>query len=586
VLTQELIDQALAKAVERYENGRLGEAVGICQKLLLISPTHTPSLRLLGTMALQTGHYGDAVDYIGRAAAGHPENADLCHLLSIAQLRLGHLPEATANARRALALGKDRNPAEMHCTLGVALAASGKRDDAAQQFAEALRHEPDRVDAHLNFAAILAERGQWPDAIAHYRAALLHDPGNTVARVDLACALAESGEPDMAAEEEREVQRLAAADPTARQGIGLALITAGRAAEAIAQFRGAVAAEPQSAHAHYGLALALLLLGNLKEGWREYEWRWELAVQKLYARPFRQPQWRGEDLTGRLVVLHAEQGLGDSIHFCRYVPLVAERSAGVCLEAPFELVRLLQLSFAGQKISVRPRMASFPGVGDLPAADFHCPLLSLPDVFGTSLETIPATIPYLRPDPAQAAAWARRFAGLPHPRVGLIWGGRPNNAHDRLRSIALARLAPLAAVAGVSFVSLQKGEAAAQAAAPPPGMALHDVAGDLQDFADTAAAISALDLVITVDTAVAHLAGAMGQRVWVMNRRYTDWRWLLEREDSPWYPSLRLFRQPHHGDWDTVIARVATALQAFADAIRLGHDRANSSSSSAPYPPP
>jgi tetratricopeptide (TPR) repeat protein len=571
-----MIDEALAKAVERYRSGRLGEAVGICQRLLQLSPTHTPSLRLLGTMALQTGHYADAADYIGRAAARHPNDAELCHLLSVAQLRLGHLQEATATARRALALGGSSGRADMHCTLGVALAAGGRRDEAAEQFAEALRHEPDRADAHLNLAAILAERGEWAEAIRHYRGALRHDPGNAIARFELACALAEAGEPDSAAAERREVERLAAADPAARHDIGLALITAGRAEEAFAQFRAGVADEPQSAQAHYNLALALLLLGHLPEGWREYEWRWQLPVHQLLARPFRQPQWRGEDLAGRVLVLHAEQGLGDTLHFCRYAPLVAERSAGVYLEVQPELVRLLHLSFASDKLRVRPRGAGFPGIEHLPAADFHCPLLSLPAVFGTGIETIPARIPYLRPDPGEAAAWARRLAALPRPRVGLVWAGRPTNAQDRLRSIVLSRLAPLAAVSGVSFVSLQKGEAAAQAAAAPPGMVLHDIAAGLHDFADTAAALGALDLVITVDTAIAHLAGALGRRVWVMNRRYTDWRWLLEREDSPWYPSLRLFRQPRHGDWDAVIARVATELQAFASAATLRHDRPGS----------
>jgi tetratricopeptide (TPR) repeat protein len=575
VLTQEMIDEALTKAVERYQSGRLSEAVGICQRLLRLSPTHTPSLRLLGTMALQTGHYADAADYIGRAAARHPDDADLCHLLSVAQLRLGHLPEAIANARRALALGNSPSPAEVHSTLGVALAAAGRSDEAAGQFAEALRHDPDRIEAHLNLAAILAERGQWSEAVDHYRDALRHDPGNVTAHFDLACALAEAGEPDLVEAAQREVQCLAADDPGARRSLGLTLITMGRAAEALAQFRETVRIAPDSAETHYSLALALLLLGHLPEGWQEYEWRWGLPVHQLYARPFRQPQWKGEDLAGRVLVLHAEQGLGDTLQFCRYAPRVAERSAGVYLEVQPELARLLHLSFASDKLRIRPRAASFPGIEDLPSADFHCPLLSLPALFGTSIEDVPATIPYLRADPGQAAAWARRLSALPRPRVGLVWAGRPNNSQDSLRSISLTRLAPLAAAPGVSFVSLQKGEAAAQAAAPPPGMVLYDIAAELHDFADTAAAIAALDLVISVDTAVAHLAGALGQRVWVMNRRYTDWRWLLEREDSPWYPTLRLFRQPRHGDWDAVIGRVAAELQAFAAAVDLGHHRVN-----------
>jgi tetratricopeptide (TPR) repeat protein len=559
-----MVNDALAKAVERFKAGRLGEAVGICQQLLLIAPTHAPSLRLLGTMALRTGHYVDAADYLGRVAALHPKDPDLRHLLSNAQLRLGHLNEAIANARLALTLETSQNPAELHCTLGVALVAAGRRDEAAAHFADALRSDPDRSEAHFNLASILAEQGRWREAVDHYRAVLRQDADNVMAHFELACALAEAGEADAARAEEREVERLVAADPGARHSIGLALISAGRAEEAFAQFREAVRADPQSAQAHYSFALALLLLGRLPEGWREYEWRWQLAVHQLYARPFSEPQWTGQDLAGRVLILHAEQGLGDTIQFCRYVPLLAERCAYIHLEVQPELVRLLHLSLGSDKVGVRPRMASFPAVDALPPGDYHAPLLSVPQCFETSLETIPAAIPYLRPDPAQVAAWATRLSPLPRPRVGLVWAGRPNNAQDRLRSIALARLAPLAAIPGVSFVSLQKGEAAAQAASPPPGMVLHDITAEFNDFADTAAALMALDLVITVDTAVAHVAGALGRPVWMLNRRYTDWRWLLERDDSPWYPSLRLFRQPRHGDWDAVIADVAHALQLFA----------------------
>jgi hypothetical protein len=264
-----------------------------------------------------------------------------------------------------------------------------------------------------------------------------------------------------------------------------------------------------------------------------------------------------------VLLLHAEQGLGDTLQFCRYAPLAAAR-ARVVLEVQAPLARLL---------------SSLPGVSQviargeaLPAFDAQAPLLSLPRAFGTTIETVPARVPYLAADPDQAAAWGRRLAALPGLKVGLCWAGEPRAgfpelaAIDARRSISLAALAPLAKVAGVSFVSLQKGAPAAQAADPPPPMALFDYTAELADFADTAALVENLDLVISVDTSVAHLAGAMARPVWLLNRFDTCWRWLLDRQDSPWYPTLRLFRQTTPGDWTSVIADLRQALHILASA--------------------
>ena len=261
----------------------------------------------------------------------------------------------------------------------------------------------------------------------------------------------------------------------------------------------------------------------------------------------------------RVVLVHAEQGLGDTLQFCRYVPLVAAGSKLV-LEVQAPLRRLL---------SGLPGIAAIVARGDrLPPYDAHAALLSLPLLVGTRLPTIPCEIPYLAADPRDCARWRQRLGGLSGLRVGLVWAGgfRPDQpwaaAVDRRRSMALAQMAPLAAIAGVSFLSLQKGEPAGQALSPPAGMVLHDFTAELADFTDTAALIEALDLVISVDTAVAHLAGALGKPVWLLNRFDTCWRWLLDRDDSPWYPSLRQFRQPVAGDWASVMAAVSAALAA------------------------
>jgi hypothetical protein len=302
------------------------------------------------------------------------------------------------------------------------------------------------------------------------------------------------------------------------------------------------------------------LVGRFEEGWKEFEWRWKTKQTSGGLRDFSAPLWSGEPIGDRVILLHAEQGLGDTLQFCRYVPLIAS-GARVVLEVQAPLVRLL---------SRLPGIMEIVARGDnLPSFDLHCPLLSLPRALGTTLETIPAATPYLAADPARAANWRDRLTGLDGLRVGLVWAGgqrlaQQNIAAGRRRSIALDTMAPLGGVSAVSFISLQKGEPAAQTTNPPRGMALHDFTADLHDFEDTAALVTNLDLVISVDTAVAHLAGALGKPVWLLNRFDTDWRWLLNRDDSPWYPTLRQFRQPSPGDWNTVIHDARVALQRLA----------------------
>jgi hypothetical protein len=304
--------------------------------------------------------------------------------------------------------------------------------------------------------------------------------------------------------------------------------------------------------------MALLLSGRFEEGWKEYEWRWKTKMWSSGAREFSAPLWSGEAIGDRTILLHAEQGIGDTLQFCRYAPLIA-RGTRIILEVQAPLVRLL---------SRLPGVMQIVARGDnLPPFDVHCPLMSLPLAFGTTLDTIPAATPYLSAAAVLAADWQERLAGLDGLRVGLLWAGAqrlnfPAGATvDRRRSVTLKALAPLGEVSGASFVSLQKDGPAAQAADPPHGLVLHDFTADLHDFEDTAALIVNLDLVISVDTAVAHLAGALGKPVWLLNRFDTCWRWLLNRDDSPWYPTLRQFRQPRSGDWNSPVCAARDALQ-------------------------
>jgi hypothetical protein len=329
----------------------------------------------------------------------------------------------------------------------------------------------------------------------------------------------------------------------------------GRYEEAMPCLERAIGLRPDLAIIHWNRAIALLLEGRLTEGWAEAEWRF--AYTPALRRDFPQPAWDGRsDLAGRTILLHAEQGLGDAIQFCRYAPMVAARGGGdrVVLECQPELAALL---------TTAPGVAQVVRRGDpLPPFELHCPLLSLPHRFGTTLATIPAAVPYLTPDPDKVRAWQSRLAADgPGRKVGLAWAGSPGHANDRQRSCRLSDFAPLANVPGVTFYSLQLGPTGEQATNPPPGLRLLDPTADLRNFADTAALVANLDLVISVDTAVVHLAGALAKPTWVLLPFNPDWRWLRDREDSPWYPTMRLFRQSERGNWKSTIERVASELR-------------------------
>jgi hypothetical protein len=389
--------------------------------------------------------------------------------------------------------------------------------------------DPKLAQAHCNLARVLGGLERLDDAVASYREALRLDPGYV----------------------------------NARNNIGIELTRLARYDEALAELDEALRLDAANAPAHANRAVLLLRLGRFAEGFAEYEWRWRTRPPKSPPRDFAQPQWNGEDLRDATLMLHAEQGFGDTLQFCRYAPLVARGCAKVFLEVPRPLLRLLRQSLAAENLEVVPRLTDFPATQALPRADYHCPLLSLPRVLGTTVDDVPAAVPYLAADATVVAAWSQRLTELPGRKVGLVWAGLPQYADDAQRSLPLAQLAPLGAVSDVTFVSLQTG-AAGQAITPPAGLTIHDASPGLRDFADTAALVAALDLVVSVDTAAAHLAGALGKPVWLLNRFDTDWRWMVDRAESPWYPTMRIFRQPQRGDWNSVVAQVRAELARFA----------------------
>lgn len=585
-----ILADLLRGALRHFQAGRLPQAEADLRRVLASDPDNVDGLHLLGLIAARAGRHDAAAHLIGKAVMLKPDFADAQFGLANALRDIGRLDDAAARYERCIALKPDF--AEAHSNLGNVLRTKGKPEEAAACQRRALAISPDFAVAAYNLGNALRDQGNLEEAVAGYGRALEIRPDFAEAYRNQGNAFREMGKLGDAVQS---LERAIALNPNladAHSNLGLALMDLGRLDEAVAScrravtlnpnvadhhnnlgsvlrqageldealacYRRAVAVDPKLARSHFNLGLTLLLLGELAEGWREYEWRWRGGARHLTPRSFGRPQWQGEGLEGRTLLLHAEQGLGDSIQFVRYAKAAAERGGRVIVAAPRPLSRLL---------------ATVDGVAEcvsdgerLPPFDCHLPLMSVPGLVGTTLETIPADVPYVSADATAAAAWGQRLSDLPGPKVGLVWSGDSwqhdpgANIVDRRRSIALERFSPLLAVPGVTFVSLQKGGAAAQLADLPPDLRPLDFMAEIDDFADTAALVANLDLVITVDTSVAHLAGAMAKPVWILSRFDGCWRWLLDREDSPWYPTARLFRQTRPRDWDAVIAAVAAKL--------------------------
>jgi hypothetical protein len=391
-------------------------------------------------------------------------------------------------------------------------------------FRQAVRLRPQSPEAHNNLGMVLAELARYAEAEPCYQEALRLRPGFADAHANFGNAYKEQG----------------------------------RLEEAVASYDIALAYRPDSVSAHWNRALARLQQGNFADGWAEYEWRWQRKQTPM--RPFRQPRWDGAPLAGRTILLWMEQGLGDMIQFIRYAALLQEQGGRVVVECPGFLIPLIPL------FSTCPGIAQLVAEGSpLPDFDVHAPLMSLPHLCRTTLTSIPATVPYLFANDALVAAWARQLARYEADyRIGITWQGNPHHRHDRYRSIPVQLFAPLGQLPGVRLINLQKGSGIDQLASSGDRFAVIDLLSE-QDpavaFMDTAAIMRNLHLVITVDTAIAHLAGALGVPVWTAIAAIPDWRWLLDRADSPWYPTMRIFRQQEFGNWREVIDRMAAEIR-------------------------
>ena len=436
---------------------------------------------------------------------------------------------------------------------GGAALAQADRAGARQAFRAALRFDPAQSDAASNLAALANEDAQWQSGEALAREALATAPEHVAANTNLGNALHAQGQHIAATSAFRAAL---AADPTAGDawtGLGLALQAQGLMQAAITALRAAVQATPACPIAHLNLSHALLAAGQLREGWAEMEWRTARRI------PLPGVPWRGEPLYGRRLLLHEEGGFGDMLQFARYIPLIIQRGGQVILRSHAPLHRLF---------AALPGVAVVDAADPLPPHDLHCNLMSLPKLLGTTLATIPPPLP-LRVDADRVAAWRHRIASGTRRVVGLVWAGAPRGnqpalaAMDARRSLHLAALAPLGGVPDIVLINLQHGAVSTQIASS--GLTIFDAMPEMTDFADTATLTAACDLVISADTAMAHLAGSLGVPIWLLDRYDGCWRWLKDRDDTPWYPGMRLFRQTAPGDWENVVAEMASSLSDMAD---------------------
>jgi Flp pilus assembly protein TadD len=501
------LSAGIAAARRLEEAGRIAEAEAAYLAILKDEPREVSALNLLGLLCHRQGRHREAADLIGRALTLQPNDVQALANLGAVQMSLADGVAAIASFRRAAELAPDHAPAWRN--LGLALLENREPAAAAEVFAGIARAHPGRAQG-------------WND---------------------LGAARHRAGDADGAAAALREALRLDARLAGAWCNLGAVQNDQGLDHAAIASFSQAIAIEPSHIDAHVFRGACLLRQGQFAEGWQDYDWRLKQRRGPRVDRGFHQPRWQGEDFTGRRLLIHAEQGLGDTIQFMRYLPLVKARGGAVIFEVQAPLRRLIVQSPAMDGIELVAEGKA------LPQFDLYCPLLSLPRIFATELSTIPTCLPYLAGDPVLHPPLPARSK---HRRWAIAWAGNPRHPADRLRSLPGSALDRLAELHNVEFVSLQMGSAAR-----PEILPLIDAAPYLADFAVTAAVLAGADLVIAVDTALAHLAGAMGKPTWLLLPHVADWRWLTARSDSPWYPNLRLYRQPQPGDWTSVIEQIA-----------------------------
>ena len=546
------IGQALNEAVALQRQGQLRDAEKIYSRVLKAVPDNFDALNLLGAVKLQQGQIGEAQRLLSAAVKANPRAAGTWCNLGQALHALKRAPEALDCLDKARALAPDDlNILNQHANVLITLA---RPEEALAEFQQVLARAPNHIEARLNSGLARAMLGFQQQALVDFDAALQFAPGHPGVHYNRGVALIKLGRYAEAVEANGRALDIAPDYANAWLNRGKALMQLNCSDEAITNFAESLELRKDFSDAHFNTALALLTRGDYARGFAEYEWRWRrtgMPAQKSRGKPL----WLGEyPLARKTVLLHAEQGLGDTIQFARYAPLIAASGAKVVLEVQRELQALMRRLDGVSAVIARGEAS--------PPFDVHCPLGSLPLALHTEPATVPAQTPYLSVDEARLTKWSARLEARPRPRIAIVWAGNPSHDNDRNRSIAFARLAPLFA-APASFIGIQRDVRPEDAAPLAAESRVTQIGAELEDFSDTAAVLALCDLVIAVDTAAAHLAGAMGRPVWVLVPFAPDWRWTREGETTPWYPTARLFRQTALGDWDGVIAQVAGELKQF-----------------------
>jgi tetratricopeptide (TPR) repeat protein len=512
------IPEVFVVAVQQYDAGHVAEAEQICRQIVAADASCGSAWNFLGVIELKRHDLASATKFLQEALRLHPNFADA------------------------------------HNNLGLVLQEQRRFDEAESCYRRALELQPEFAEAHHNLGLTIHDRGNPADAIEHYRRAIALKPESAHPHVNLGNALKVQGDLDAAAACYR---RALAAKPNfaeAVHNLGSVQLAQGDYRGALGSYEQAVRLEPDFAEAHKNLSQLRLLLEDFDGGWREYEWRWKTG--ELPPLQYSHPRWNGEPLAGKTILLVAEQGLGDTIQFIRYASLVASQGARVLLHCQQPLVPLVHTCPSVDELFVTD--------DPLPSFDYYIPLLSLPGIFKSDLRTIPAHVPYLSTDSSLVEHWKAMLAPIHGFRIGINWRGRPGNDDFCLRDIPLHELAQLATVENVQLISLQKGEGQDELRAAGDRVRVLDLGDRLDEssgaFLDTAAVMKNLDLVITSDTSIAHLAGALGVPVWIGLPFVPNWRWFLNRSDSPWYPTMRLFRQRSRCNWANVIDEMCEAL--------------------------
>ncbi|MBS1258709.1 MAG: Cell division coordinator CpoB [Candidatus Scalindua arabica] len=548
--------------------GNFSEAEVIYNNIIERTPDYVEGHINLGAVLQEQGKLDEAIKCYNRAIPLKPDYAEAHYNLGNALKRKNEFDEAAASYSQAIKLNPDY--VQAHSNLGTVLQEQGKLVEAVSSFRKAIELKPEYAEAHSNLGTVLQEQGKLREAAESFHLAAELNPNHAEVHNNIGTFLMELGKPDEAIESYEKAITLEPDHAEAHNNLGAAFQEQGKFNEAIPYYKKAISLKPDYAEAHMNRSFVLLLTGNLEEGWPEYEWR--LHTKDRVPRSFQQPLWDGTPLDGRSILVHAEQGIGDTIQFVRYLPMVQAKGGHVIFECQKNLFRLLEnsegLNDIIQKASTSEENSYF---------DVQVPLLSLPGIFGTTLENIPSKVPYIKVDPEPVKQWNARIENNDDFKIGIVWAGSPDHKNDRNRSCRLEDFSQLAEIPGLSFYSVQKGVASQEALTPPAGMKIINLANELNDFTDTAALILNLDLVISVDTSVAHLAGAIGIPVWNLLPFAPEWRWQLNRAVSPWYPrpnarlpfvgqglagraGMRLFRQSQPNDWTGVFKQVKKAL--------------------------